>query len=282
MPMHMCGLFLGLAMALAGGAGSPWRSLAPGLELGTFAASGFGPGAGAGRIAVLRIDPAQWDMEFAGLSQEKEGAVGRTAKRWGEGAQVRRRDQRRHVRRGLPGRTSGISGRGIMCTTAGSSRNTNRLPPSARRGRTMRPRFRIFDLDEPGRGDRIDPARLFARRAESQADQAAGAESLGASSRSVGARRRSAKTPGDAFFSYSPAPPFSMHDLNRELLAAGIGVVVAQHLEGGPEAQLYIRIGKEEIEMFGSFETDFEEDDDNNRAWPVPNVLGIKPRPAAR
>jgi hypothetical protein len=31
-----------------------------------------------------------------------------------------------------------------------------------------------------------------------------------------------------------------------------------------------------------SFETDFEENDDNNRAWPVPNVLGIKPRAAAK
>ncbi len=73
-----------------------------------------------------------------------------------------------------------------------------------------------------------------------------------------------------------------MHDLNRELLSMGIGLVAAQHLEGGPEAQLYLRVGDEEIETFGSFETDFEEDDDNDHAWPVPNVLGIRPRSAAR
>jgi len=30
---------------------------------------------------------------------------------------------------------------------------------------------------------------------------------------------------------------FSMYDFNKELLQSGIGIVAAQHLEGGPEAQ---------------------------------------------
>jgi hypothetical protein len=72
--------------------------------------------------------------------------------------------------------------------------------------------------------------------------------------------------------------PFTMHDLNRELLSAGIGIVAAQHLEGGPEAQLYLRVGSEEVALFGSYETGFREDDTNERPWPVPNVLGIRPR----
>ena len=69
-----------------------------------------------------------------------------------------------------------------------------------------------------------------------------------------------------------------MHDLNLELLAAGIGLVAAQHLEGGPEAQLYVHAGNTELEMFGSFETGFKEDDTNAIPWPVPNVLGVRPR----
>lgn len=72
--------------------------------------------------------------------------------------------------------------------------------------------------------------------------------------------------------------PFTMHDLNRELLSAGIEIVAAQHLEGGPEAQLYLKTGSEEIDHFGSFETGFREDDTNEKAWPVPNVLGIRLR----
>jgi endonuclease YncB( thermonuclease family) len=72
--------------------------------------------------------------------------------------------------------------------------------------------------------------------------------------------------------------PFSMHDFNRELLSAGIGLVAAQHLEGGPEAQLYLHVGKAEQEMFGSFETSFHPNDANPAPWPIPNVLGVRAR----
>ena len=72
--------------------------------------------------------------------------------------------------------------------------------------------------------------------------------------------------------------PFSMHDLNEELLASDIGLVAAQHLEGGPEAQLYVHAGGEEMELYGSFETSFKENDSNPIAWPVPNVFGVRPR----
>jgi hypothetical protein len=72
--------------------------------------------------------------------------------------------------------------------------------------------------------------------------------------------------------------PFSMHDFNRELLAANIGLVAAQHLEGGPEAQLYLHVGKVEMELLGSYETSLREDNSNATPWPVPNVLGVRPR----
>jgi hypothetical protein len=85
---------------------------------------------------------------------------------------------------------------------------------------------------------------------------------------------------GRILFIFSRAP-FSMHDLNRELLSAGIGVVAAQHLEGGPEAQLYVRAGGVELEMFGSYETSFKEDNGNVAAWPIPNILGVRPRTRA-
>ena len=73
--------------------------------------------------------------------------------------------------------------------------------------------------------------------------------------------------------------PFSMHDLNEELLAAGIGVVAAQHLEGGPLAQLYVHAGRFKLEQCGSYETSFRENDSNATPWPIPNVLGVRPRP---
>lgn len=69
-----------------------------------------------------------------------------------------------------------------------------------------------------------------------------------------------------------------MHDLNSELLSAGIGLVAAQHLEGGPEAQLYLHAGDFELELFGSYETSFRENDSNSAAWPIPNILGVRQR----
>jgi hypothetical protein len=56
------------------------------------------------------------------------------------------------------------------------------------------------------------------------------------------------------------------------------GIVAAQHLEGGPEAQLYLHVGDVEMELFGSYETNFREDDDNEAPWPIPNVLGVRPK----
>ena len=69
-----------------------------------------------------------------------------------------------------------------------------------------------------------------------------------------------------------------MHDFNQALLSLGIGLVAAQHLEGGPKAQLFIRVGDVEYEMFGSYETSFREYDGNSVPWPVPNVLGVRPK----
>jgi hypothetical protein len=70
-----------------------------------------------------------------------------------------------------------------------------------------------------------------------------------------------------------------MHDLNEELLKSGIGIVAAQHLEGGPEAQLYLHVGNVELDLFGSYETSFKEDNGNETPWPIPNILGIRPKP---
>lgn len=82
---------------------------------------------------------------------------------------------------------------------------------------------------------------------------------------------------GNVLFIFSRAP-FSMHDFNQELLGLGIDIVAAQHLEGGPEAQLYFKIDSWELEIFGSYETGFKENDDNSISWPIPNVLGIRPK----
>ena len=69
--------------------------------------------------------------------------------------------------------------------------------------------------------------------------------------------------------------PYTMHDFNNILLKLPIDIVCAQHLEGGPEASMYFNAGGLEIENFGSYETNFIENDNNNHAWAIPNVVGI-------
>jgi len=37
-------------------------------------------------------------------------------------------------------------------------------------------------------------------------------------------------------------------------------------------------MGSFELELFGSYETSFREDDSNAAAWPIPNVIGVRTR----
>jgi hypothetical protein len=82
---------------------------------------------------------------------------------------------------------------------------------------------------------------------------------------------------GNVLFIFS-RKPYSMHDLNRILISLSIDLVCAQHLEGGPEASLYLQTGDVTIEKMGSYETGFNENDHNRHFWPVPNVIGIVKR----
>jgi len=68
-----------------------------------------------------------------------------------------------------------------------------------------------------------------------------------------------------------------MHDFNEILLKLPINIVVAQHMEGGPEASLYFDLKGTKIELIGSFES-FNENDGNVKFWAIPNVIGVEER----
>lgn len=79
---------------------------------------------------------------------------------------------------------------------------------------------------------------------------------------------------GNALFIFTRSP-YSVHDFINIILNLPISIYNAMYLEGGPEASLYLSHNGCEIEKFGSYETGFYESDDNNEAWPIPNVIGI-------
>ena len=69
--------------------------------------------------------------------------------------------------------------------------------------------------------------------------------------------------------------PYSVFEFNQRLLELPLGVVRAMHVEGGPEASLSIRSGPFRLDLSGSYETGFNENDDNGQQWPLPNVIGV-------
>lgn len=266
-------LLLGLITALTVGDNGGWMSVAPGLDLGTFVARAPAP-FGDSRVTVLRIDPNLWDLEFVGLSQTGE-STGRTAKQW---------CQKYHLTAAI---NAGMFGTDFV-THVGYLRSRGHVNNDhvndyqsvaafdPVEGRELA-RFRIFDLDDPSvtmAGILIDYAsavqnlRLIKRPGLNRWSQ----QEKRWSEAAIGEDAQ-----GRILFVFSRSP-FTMHDLNGELLSMGIGLVAAQHLEGGPEAQLYLHFGDQELEMFGSYETSFRENDGNESPWPIPNVLGIRQR----
>ena len=70
--------------------------------------------------------------------------------------------------------------------------------------------------------------------------------------------------------------PHAMKELNDILLALPLDLDTAMHVEGGPEASLSIHAGKVNLDLNGSYETGFVENDGEQKQWPIPNVLGVR------
>jgi hypothetical protein len=236
------------------------------------------PNAPAGaNLTVLRIDAHLWEMELIGPSWTGEKS-GHTAREWCEthkltaaiNAGMFKTDGATHVGyMRFQEHVNNAKANSYQSVAAFDPRDPQALAP-----------FRIFDLDSPGvslqtilkdYGSAVQNLRLIKRPGSNQwaeQDKKWSEAALGEDSS------------GRVLFLFSRYP-FSMHDLNQELLSAGIGLVAAQHLEGGPEAQLYLRLGEKQLELFGSYETSFVENDSNAKPWPIPNVLGVRPRSSA-
>ena len=286
LPYNFPGVTLGLVILGSGLVlvGAPradkardWRALAPGLELRYVPVkrANFSTDS---RITILRIDAHLWELELIGKSQIGESAS-RTARAWCEAHKLTAA-----INAGMF-MTDGSTHLGLMRAhqhaNNGKANNYQSVAAFDPRDATSSTPFRIFDLDAPQTSMQsilkdydsvVQNLRLIKRPGTNQWSQ---------QNRMWSEAALGEDDSGRALFIFSRAP-FSMHDLNQELLGAGIGIVAAQHLEGGPEAQLYLNAGGEKLEMFGSFETSFVENDSNSIPWPIPNILGIRPRPQER
>jgi len=266
-------LLVAVLLGLAAGESTPadssvWKELAPGVELRMLEA--VEPSAvGDSGIAVLRVDPKTWQLELVGQSRGGETS-GRSAREWAKG-----HDLAIAINAGMFGEDYTthvgyleIKGQ-VISPRINPYQSVAAFDPH---DRASHPDFRIFDLDIPGvtvqairesYGSLAQNLRLIKRPGVnrwSQQDKRWSEAALGEDES------------GRILFIFSHSV-LSMHDLIRELLAAGIGIVAAQHLEGGRLAQLYVKVGDVELELFDGAPS--------TSAWPIPNVLGVTRRPAA-
>ena len=273
-------LLAGILVVLAGGergvpdpAASWWQTLAPGMEI-RHVESRKQSRLGDSKITVLRVDPSRWQLEVMGVVQTGEGG-GHTAREWAQkhrytaaiNAGMFASDNRTHLG-DVRSRDQVYNGR--------VTRYQSMMAFDRRAGKNV-PDFRIFDLDSAGGSLQAILADYSSAVQNLRLIKRPGMNQWGKQSREWSEAAVGEDDEGRVLFIYSRSP-FSMHDLNQELLASRIGVVAAQHMEGGPEAQLYVHTGDIELEMFGSYETSFKENDQNQAPWPVPNVIGVRAR----
>jgi hypothetical protein len=248
-------------------AGGGWQTLERGLELGTFLAPRLSD-MGDSRIRVLRIDPAHFRFHLLNASASADGRP-LTARQW-------------CVRNGL-----------VAAINASMFQRDRRSSVSFMRtgGHTNNPRISkdkavlAFDPRAPG----ARPVRLIDLQFESFPDARRRYGTLIQSIRMLSADGRNVWRPqpkrwsaavigedgrGRILFIHCRSP-YRMHDLVNHLRALPIELGRAMYVEGGPEAQLYVRSGGREFELVGSYETGFPASDSNRRARPVPNVVAI-------
>ncbi len=255
----------------AGSGPGDWKQIVPGMDIQYLNPKTKDPGNDS-KITVVRIDLQKWELVFRGISQTGE-TTGKTAREWCEkykltaaiNAGMFATDYKTHIgylRSGEHVNNGHINS--YQSVLAFDARKEEGIPP-----------FRIFDLDEAGitmqsilndYSSAVQNLRLIKKPGINQWNQ----QDRKWSEAAIGEDNE-----GRILFIYSRSP-FSMHDLDMELLEAGIGIVAAQHLEGGPEAQLYLHAGDVVIDLFGSYETSFNENDNNAKPWPIPNILGIR------
>ncbi len=235
-----------------------------------------------GKITVVRVDPARFELRLLAASAPSEGQI-RTARAWayrsGASAVINAAMYQEDYR------TS------VSLMRTGDHVNQRRLSKDKA----------VLAFDPLVSG--VPLVRIVDRECERFEDAAARYATLVQSIRMVSCDRRNVWAPADRRFSAAAIgldrsgrvlfihsrTPWPIHDLVDALLAAPIDLAQAMYVEGGPEAQLFARGGGKELERFGTFEGT----DANARAWPVPNVVaavkkaappavGPKPPPAAK
>jgi hypothetical protein len=180
---------------------------------------------GDSKITVLRIDPSLWELDVIGILQTGESS-GHTAREW-----CKQHKYTAAINAGMFGSDNKthlgyLRGRDhVFNSRVNAYQSVLAFDP--REGRNV-PGFRIFDLDAPQSNLQAILADYTSAVQNLRLIKRPGVNQWGKQTREWSEAALGEDGDGNVLFIYSRSP-FSMHDLNRELLAAGIGVVAAQH-----------------------------------------------------
>ena len=262
----------GVAFVAASGpspkpAQNAWEVLEPGLELGVFP-SPRPATAGDAKVRALRIDPARFRLQLLNASAPGQGKP-LTARDW-------------CLRNNLVAAINASMYQQNLRTSVSLMRTRSHVNNPSLTGDKA---VLAFDAKSSG----IPPVKIIDRGCEDFAAWKDRYATLVQSIRMISCDRKNvwSRQPvqwsiaaigldrrGRVLFLHSRSP-YSPHDLIDILLALPLDLAGAMYVEGGPEAQLFVRSGKRQTELVGSYETGFFESDTNDHAWPVPNVIGV-------
>jgi hypothetical protein len=249
-----------------------WRILEPGLELGEFPSTHAAPTAVDPVIRIARIDMKRFALRLLNASAPGEGSA-RTAREWAVG-------------RGLVAAINAS----MFQADHRSSVSLMRTPGHVNNPRLSKDKAILaFDPLDDG----LPAAQIIDRECQDFDALAPRYGTLVQSIRMVSCSRHNvwAAQPqawsiaaigidqkGRVLFIHARAP-HTTHDLIDALLALPIDLKGALYAEGGPEAQLYLRGGGSEMEFVGALDSRGADDGGARLSWPIPNVVGVVPRP---
>ena len=247
-----------------------WQQLDKGLELGIFRASQAAAG-GDSLVRVLRIDPKYFQLRLLNASQIENG-VPLTPKQW-----CRQNGLVAAINPSMY-QTDFKTSVSLMRTKAHT--NNPRLSKD----------MTILAFDRQGAG--VPHVKIIDRQCEDFQSWKQEYGTLVQSIRMISctgknvwkpqARRWSTSAIGideqDKVLFIHVRALYSTHDLINILKKLPLNISRAMYTEGGPQAQLYINSGNQELELTGSYETNSNEANEGSVSWPLPNVLGISKR----
>ncbi|MFH1701291.1 MAG: phosphodiester glycosidase family protein [Candidatus Zixiibacteriota bacterium] len=245
-----------------------WEKIDEGLEVANFSMI---EGETDSSITIIRINPQNWNFKVLSISEIGQ-TKGSTAREWCEKYNLTAAinggmfdiDYKTHIGYLKSFEHVNSSRRNKYLSVAAFEPFDNDLP-----------KFKIFDLDEISLDSImsdyacvIQNLRLIKNKRENRWEP---------QTRKWAEAALAEDSHGNALFIFC-SEQVPMYDFNKRLLALPIDLVAAQHLEGGIQAQMFLKMDEYEINLSGGFSTGLTINNNEGLVSQLPNVIGISRR----